>query len=53
MFDNSLHVLAYYREHLGIDKLYQGLSVTLVRQALYCPIFALSLAFLQQKVNPF
>ncbi len=53
MFNNSLHVIAYYREHLGLNKLYQGLSVSIIRQALYCPIFALSLAFLQREVKPF
>jgi hypothetical protein len=53
LFTNGLQVISYYREICGLNKLYQGLGVTLVRQALYCPIFALSLGFLGEQLNPF
>ena len=46
MFDNGRQVIGYYRQLHTLDKLYQGLTVSLVRQTLFWPIFVTSLNFL-------
>lgn len=46
MFDNGRQVIGYYRQLHTLDKLYQGLTVSLIRQALFWPIFITSLNFL-------
>ena len=53
LFKSSYHVLLYFKEYYNLSKLYQGLSVSLTRQLLYCPIFALTLPIMQKNVNPF
>jgi hypothetical protein len=50
MFYNAREVVKYYSNEKKILQLYQGLSVSLVRQALFCPIFALSLNFMEKQL---
>lgn len=53
VFTNTLSVVRYYRNNLSLAKLYQGLTVSLVRQALYAPAFFLTLGWLEQHAKPF
>jgi hypothetical protein len=46
MFGNAFHVVSYYKTVYSLGKLYQGLTVSMVRQALFWPIFVASLNFL-------
>ena len=41
MFDNCMQVVSYFRQNRSLIQLYQGLTVTVVRHLLYCPIFIL------------
>jgi hypothetical protein len=53
MFFKSFQVMSYYRQYHSILKLYQGFTISLVRQALFFPLFAFSLAFLEKQVTAF
>jgi hypothetical protein len=53
MFYNAREVVSYYLNEKKLLKLYEGLTVSLVRQALFCPIFALSLNFMEKQVASF
>lgn len=54
MFTNSLQILNYLNaKEYGRIKLYQGLTVSVFRHLLYCPIFALTLSFLNSNVKIF
>lgn len=54
LFTNSLQVLNYFsKNEYGSIKVYQGLTVSVVRHLLYCPIFALTLSFLNSNVKIF
>jgi hypothetical protein len=46
MFGNARQVVSYYKSIHGLDKLYQGVTVSLTRQLLFWPIFITSLTFL-------
>lgn len=53
MFDNGRQVVGYYRQIHTLGKLYQGLTISLVRQALFWPIFVTSLNFLESQIDKF
>jgi hypothetical protein len=53
IFKTVLHVVGYYRHELGLVKLYEGLSVSLIRQALFCPIFAFALSVMDKQYKAF
>jgi hypothetical protein len=53
LFKRGYHVILYLREYYSLAKLYQGFTVSLIRQFMYCPIFALTLPILQKNINPF
>lgn len=46
MFKSTRDVIAYYNTVHSVSKLYEGLTVSLARQALFWPIFIVSLNFL-------
>lgn len=53
MFFNSFQVVSYYRQYHSLLKLYQGFTISLVRQALFFPAFAFSLALLEKHLTAF